>query len=91
MSCITGVGGDVAALVKVAKSGRDIVVLDGCPLECAKSCLRRQGVAPTVHLQLAKFGVKKVQHGSFDPVQAETVFETVLQKIKDLKNRQAVG
>ena len=44
MSCIAGVGGDVALLVRVAKSGRDIVVLDGCPLQCAKHCLARHGV-----------------------------------------------
>ena len=77
MSCIAGVGGDVPALVKVAKSGREIVVLDGCPLQCAKNCLKRHGVIPDAHLVLSNFGVKKVQHGSFDQQQAEDVYQEV--------------
>ena len=44
MSCIAGVGGDVPSLIKTAQSGRAIVVLDGCPLECARHCLQRHGV-----------------------------------------------
>ena len=32
MSCIAGVGGDVPSLVRVAKSGRPVVALDGFPL-----------------------------------------------------------
>lgn len=32
MSCIVGLGGDVKPLVRTAKSGRPIVMLDGCPM-----------------------------------------------------------
>ena len=34
MSCISGVGGGVALLVKLARSGRPILALDGCALGC---------------------------------------------------------
>ena len=46
MSCIAGVGGDVPSLVKLAKSGRPVVAIDGCKLHCARSCLSRHGVEP---------------------------------------------
>ena len=46
MSCIAGVGGDVASLVKTARSGRPIIALDGCPLVCVKSSLARHGITP---------------------------------------------
>jgi uncharacterized metal-binding protein len=82
MSCIAGVGGDVVALVKTAKSGRDIVVLDGCSLECAKNCLARHNVTPTVHMKLSDFQVKKVQHGDYDPAQAEALY-TQLKHVLD--------
>ena len=39
MSCISGVGGKVPSLVKTARSGRPITVIDGCPLHCARACL----------------------------------------------------
>jgi len=35
MSCIAGVGGDVDPLVETAPAGRPMLVIDGCPLECA--------------------------------------------------------
>ena len=44
MSCISGVGGKVAPLVRKAQSGRPMLVIDGCHLHCAKSCLENVGV-----------------------------------------------
>ena len=46
MSCISGVGGKVPSLVKTARSGRPITVIDGCPLHCARACLENIGVEP---------------------------------------------
>lgn len=77
MSCIAGVGGDVPSLVKLAKSGRDIIVLDGCPLHCAKSCLARHGVRPTHHFTLSRFGVKKQYHRKPDPQEMVAVLNEV--------------
>lgn len=59
MSCISGVGGGVEALVKIARSGRPILALDGCALACAKSCLGKVGVEPDMHLILNRSGAKK--------------------------------
>jgi hypothetical protein len=39
MSCISGVGGNVQHLVNIARSGRPILALDGCPLACTLHCL----------------------------------------------------
>lgn len=49
MSCISGVGGGVAALVKLAQSGRPILALDGCPLACCQACLAQAGVQADQH------------------------------------------
>ncbi|MBK6867673.1 MAG: putative zinc-binding protein [Burkholderiales bacterium] len=77
MSCIAGVGGDVPSLVRLAQSGRPIIALDGCALNCAKSCLARHGVAPERHYQLQQYGVKKLTHEDFDPTQAAEVLQQV--------------
>lgn len=79
MSCIAGVGGDVAPLVNLAKSGRDIIVLDGCPLQCAKHCLARHGVKPTSHYVLSAYGVRKRQHVDPDPEETERVLNEVMK------------
>ena len=84
MSCIAGVGGDVPHLLKTARSGRPIVVLDGCPLECARHCLQRHGIAPTQHHQLNLYGVRKRLHEDFDPEQAEAVLFRVRHGLQSL-------
>ncbi len=77
MSCIAGVGGDVPSLVKLARSGRPIVALDGCPLACVQSSLARHGVQPQRHYQLQQYGVRKRLHENFDREQAAEVLERI--------------
>lgn len=78
MSCIAGVGGDVKPLVNTAKSGRPIIALDGCPLQCAAKILQRHGLKADKHLDLSELGVKKRKHEDFDPQQAAQILEQLL-------------
>ena len=73
MSCIAGVGGDVPKLVRLARSGRRIIGIDGCALACVRSCLARQGVEPTEYHLLSDHGVKKRYQTDFDIEEAERV------------------
>lgn len=77
MSCIAGVGGDVPHLLKIAKSGRKIIALDGCALACTKSCLARHDLKPDQYYQLQDYGVKKRFRADFDRVRADAVVETI--------------
>ena len=77
MSCIAGVGGDVPHLMKTARSGRPIIALDGCPLNCVEGCLSRHGIQAARHYQLQQYGVKKRRHEDFDPAQAQLVLDQV--------------
>jgi len=78
MSCIAGVGGGVAPLVKLAQSGRTIIAIDGCPLACARECLAKQGVVPDHHLLLNELGVRKKMHADFDPADVGYLFGHVI-------------
>ncbi len=79
MSCIAGVGGDVPSLVRVAKSGRPIVALDGCALHCTLQILKRHDVTPAAHYMLRRYGVKKLLHVDFSRVEADTVLTAILE------------
>lgn len=85
MSCIAGVGGDVPSLVDVATSGRPIIALDGCPLQCVRNCLERHGVTPALHYTLSDFGIRKRYHDEFSDDDAARVLERVRQDIVDGK------
>ncbi|MFZ2906136.1 MAG: putative zinc-binding protein [Cyclobacteriaceae bacterium] len=83
MSCIAGVGGNVKKLVRVAKSGRGIIAIDGCPLACVKACLQNHQVEPDLDFELTRFGVAKVQHQDFDPQHAQVILKQIEQAIRE--------
>lgn len=82
MSCIAGVGGDVKPLVKTAKSGREIIAIDGCPLACTKSCLARHDIVPTHHFLLSDFDVPKVKGQDPDPILFDKAYGKILELIE---------
>ena len=84
MSCIAGVGGDVPSLVRLARSGRAIIALDGCPLACVRNTLARHDIEPARHYQLQQHGVKKRLHEDFDTAQAARVLAQVSAELHDL-------
>ena len=81
MSCIAGVGGDVPSLVRLARSGRPIIAIDGCHLHCVRNCLARHGISPNTHLTLTELGVKKKYHMEFDDDQATAVLQGIVANL----------
>jgi uncharacterized metal-binding protein len=82
MSCIAGVGGHVPQLMKIVRSGRPIIALDGCPLECVKSSLACHSITADRHYQLQQYGIKRRPHEDFDPEQATMVLERVMADLQ---------
>ncbi len=91
MSCIAGVGGNVPHLVRIARSGRPILALDGCALECTRSSLAERGVQPTVHLLLNEQGVKKRYATDFNPEEAERVLEQARSAVRALRAKPSAA
>jgi uncharacterized metal-binding protein len=87
MSCIAGLGGDVKSLVRVAKSGRPIVMLDGCPLQCGRHTLARHGIEPDLHWDLSRFGVGKEMHVDFDPADSARLAPELGARIAEMGRR----
>ncbi|MDX1458606.1 MAG: putative zinc-binding protein [Marinobacter sp.] len=84
MSCISGVGGQVPALVRTARSGRHITVIDGCPLHCARACLANLDIEPDEHVRLYEFGFRKHYGRSYDE-------DTVASVCQLIRERQLEG
>jgi uncharacterized metal-binding protein len=85
MSCIAGVGGNVKPLVDTAISDRPALVIDGCPLECARKSLEEHDETPDCHVNLAKRGVPKEFHADYKDAQAARLYEDLLDEIEELK------
>ncbi len=84
MSCIAGVGGDVPHLVRIAQSGRPILALDGCPLQCVKNSLAQRGVIPTKHVMLHEHGVNKRYRTEFNRNEAELILQNIAEIAKKI-------
>jgi uncharacterized metal-binding protein len=69
MSCLAGVGGRVKSLMLKAEKAQRILVIDGCPLNCARHTLELAGFNKFDHLQLHELGMKK----NFCPVSDERI------------------
>ncbi|WP_420232352.1 putative zinc-binding protein [Pseudomonas sp. ABY48] len=85
MSCIAGVGGHVAALVNKARSGRRILALDGCPLQCVKSCLDQHDLHADVHLIVSHHGLRKRNGEDCTEEQSDELFEEIKRLIESRK------
>ena len=59
MSCLAGIGGRVKSLVTRAEKAERILVVDGCPLNCARHTLELAGFKKFDHLELHKIGMRK--------------------------------
>lgn len=85
MSCIAGVGGRVSSLVNTANSGRPILAIDGCRLQCVRGCLDQHDVQASVHLVLSEQGLKKRYGEDFS---SETVDEAYLEVVRLLDSEE---
>ncbi len=59
MSCLAGIGGRVKSLMTTAERAEQILVVDGCPLNCARKTLELAGFNQFAHLELHKLGIRK--------------------------------
>ena len=80
MSCLAGIGGRVKSLVATAEKAERILVVDGCPLNCAAHTLKLAGFQKFDHLELHKLGVRR---GS-TPVTNGRIAEGVAAAVKIL-------
>lgn len=89
MSCIAGLGGDVKPLVRTAahamESGRPIIMLDGCPLQCGRQTLARHGIEPDLHWDLSRMGVSKHKHEDFSHADVGRLVPHLIEEISELQ------
>ena len=79
MYCLAGIGGRVSGIMATTESAAKILVIDGCPVNCARKTLELAGFKQIEHLTLADIGLQKGQ----SPVTPENV-NKVAQKAAPL-------
>ena len=59
IACVALLAIGADTLIANAKNADEVVILDGCPMLCAKKIADAQGVAPGQHLVVTELGITK--------------------------------
>ncbi len=75
--CLAGIGGGIESFVKSAQAAEDIIVLDGCPVGCARKTLENIGVAPKNAFELTAMGMQKNKNLRLDDAEIQRLVQEV--------------
>lgn len=67
MTCLAGLGADLDSFVQSARTAKQNLVLDGCPVSCGRKAFERLGLTCEA-LVLTEFGVEKGKTAITEPL-----------------------
>ena len=76
-SCLAGVGGGIEKLVGVGKSADERIVIDGCPVACAKKIMDDQGLTIDRYVMITDLGITKIPGPAYDGSDVQIVVNAV--------------
>lgn len=59
MFCLAGIGGRVEPIMSATKSASQVLAIDGCGMDCVRSCLEQAGFENFRHLRITDMGMEK--------------------------------
>jgi len=77
-SCLAGIGGGVEKLVGIGKTADERIVIDGCPVACAKKIMDDKRLRIDRYVMITELGIVKTP----GPVFNESVVKTVIAAVK---------
>jgi uncharacterized metal-binding protein len=83
MSCLAGVGGRVSGLMASAAAAPALLVIDGCPQDCAKKTLELAGFKNMTHVRVTDLGFKKGQTPASEEVVRQVVAAAAAALLKN--------
>ena len=79
MFCLAGIGAGIPAMVDAAKLADLNLVIDGCPMDCAKKIFDKAGVTNYAQVKVTDLGIEKVKGVRCTQAQVDTVVAKVKQ------------
>lgn len=61
MFCLAGLGADIQGMVQTARDADLNLVIDGCPVDCAKKIFDRHGLTNYRQIKVTDLGIEKVK------------------------------
>ena len=76
-SCLAGVEGGIEKLTSVGKSADERIVIDGCPVACAKKIMDDKGLTIDHYVMITELGIVKTPGPIFNEYDVQTVITAV--------------
>ena len=76
-SCLAGVGGGIEKLVSIGRTADERIVIDGCPVGCAKKIMDDKGLAVDRYVLITDLGITKIPGPAYDGKDVLTVVDAV--------------
>lgn len=73
MYCLAGIGGNIRGVIATAKEADQILLIDGCNLDCAKKTLEARGFEQFIHFRVTDKGMEKSKSSATDDRISEIV------------------
>jgi uncharacterized metal-binding protein len=61
MFCLAGLGAGIPAMIQTAKDADVNLVIDGCPMDCAKKVFEKVGVTNYQSIRVTDLGIEKTK------------------------------
>lgn len=61
MFCLAGLGAGIQGMVQTAKDADVNLVIDGCPMDCAKKVFEKAGITNYAYVKVTDLGIEKVK------------------------------
>ncbi|HUW57923.1 MAG TPA: putative zinc-binding protein [Planctomycetota bacterium] len=61
MFCLAGLGAGIEGMIQTARDADLNVVIDGCPMDCAKKIFDKTGVTNYAQIKVTDLGIEKVK------------------------------
>ena len=76
-SCLAGVGGGIEKLVNAGRTADERIVIDGCPVGCAKKIMDDKGLSVDRYVLITDLGITKIPGPAYDGSDVQTVVNAV--------------
>lgn len=73
MFCLAAIGAHISNFVKSAKDAPRMVVIDGCPIGCARKLLEHADISLHKHIVVSDLGIEKVMNTNLEQPQVDEI------------------
>jgi uncharacterized metal-binding protein len=80
-SCLAGVGGNVDKLIAAGSAADERVVIDGCPVACAKKIMDDRGLPINRYVIITELGIEKTPGPMFNESNVHAVVDAVKKAV----------